>query len=95
MSRIESEPGDNGGMERNPPPPAPVPDPPAAPLERALLERAIEEIAARPPEEAPEPAEAAAAVLSARLDEESPPASALRALNELLGAVPADAPPGD
>lgn len=82
-------------MERNQPPPVPAPDPPAAPWERALLERAIAEIAARPPEEAPEPAAAAASVLSARLEEETPAASDLRILNELLGAAaPAEESPG-
>ena len=85
MARIASATGDNGGMENNPAPPPP--------LQKARLERAIEAIAARPPLEAPEPAAAVAAALSAHLDGEPPPDSARRALDELPEVVPPDSAP--
>lgn len=84
MARIAFAIGDNGGMESNPPP-----------LEKARLERAVEEIAARPPLEAPEAAAAVAETLSAHLEGKPPPDSARRVLDEAPGAVPSQsAPPG-
>lgn len=85
MARIVFATGDNGGMENDTAAPPP--------LEKARLERAIEAIAARPPLDAPEPAAAVAAALSAHLDEEPPPDSARRALDELPEVVPPDSAP--
>lgn len=73
MARIAFAIGDNGGMENNPAPPPP--------LEKARLERAVEEIAALPPLEAPEAASAAADALAAHLEGEPPPDSARRVLD--------------
>lgn len=87
MARIAFATGDNGGMENNPAPPPP--------LEKARLERAIEAIADGPPMEAPEPAAAVAAALSAHLDGEPPPDSARRALDEMSKSAPPDAAPPD